>query len=382
MCFTGGIDDLLHQIRAKCEEQKIPIVFALSRRGLGRAVLKKVPVSIVGVFNYDGAQEQFNELLSTVEDARRAYMKLVAEFDSETKRLEEAAKSGQSSSSGESSAVSSRKTSKTDSETDSVRSDRKISGTSDDGEWTSGGLSQLSASAPEFHPVPYQPVPPPWATYPSSPYEYSLSSQMLPMAGTQYYIAHPHGFVTSPPHMAFEGFQSQFQYMTWRDPGSQAYRAPRGARMDRIPTNAQSVLDVVVDDGDDDDDNDDNYKRSESENETEGNPVESQDGVVNYDDGSFGEEEECTAIEAHKSEFGSCVSHTHTQEVIEVEVEEATRLEGAMQEPLTFSEGEENDKHLEICETGYGQYEESMLQEVGSEADRKDSNQPIDEKTE
>ena len=56
LCFIGGIDDLLHQIRAKCEEQKIPIVYALSRRGLGRAVLKKVPVSIVGVFNYDGAQ--------------------------------------------------------------------------------------------------------------------------------------------------------------------------------------------------------------------------------------------------------------------------------------------------------------------------------------
>jgi hypothetical protein len=66
MCFTGGIDDLLHQIRAKCEEQKIPIVFALSRRGLGRAVLKKVPVSIVGVFNYDGAQVKLGFLFCSV----------------------------------------------------------------------------------------------------------------------------------------------------------------------------------------------------------------------------------------------------------------------------------------------------------------------------
>ena len=32
------------------------MVFALKRQLLGKVLLKKVPVSIVGIFNYDGAQ--------------------------------------------------------------------------------------------------------------------------------------------------------------------------------------------------------------------------------------------------------------------------------------------------------------------------------------
>ncbi|XP_062512156.1 selenocysteine insertion sequence-binding protein 2-like isoform X2 [Corticium candelabrum] len=216
----GGTDDLLHQIRAKCEEQKVPIVFALSRRGLGRAVSKKVPVSIVGVFSYDGAQAHFNELLTTVEDARHAYTKLVAEFENETKRLEEIARSGRSSSGSESSGLSSRKTSKTDSESDGMKSERKISGTSDDGDWMFGGnaSSQLSAEAPEFHPLPYQAMPPSWTSY--SPYEYpTIPNQMMSIAPFQYYIPH-HGFVASPPRVRYEQFQShqvQGAYVAWRD---------------------------------------------------------------------------------------------------------------------------------------------------------------------
>ena len=45
-------------------EQAVPFVFALSRKALGRCVNKAVPVSLVGVFNYDGAQvwhAQWNE---------------------------------------------------------------------------------------------------------------------------------------------------------------------------------------------------------------------------------------------------------------------------------------------------------------------------------
>ena len=39
-----------------CNENQIPVVFALKRQLLGKVLLKKVPVSIVGIFNYDGAQ--------------------------------------------------------------------------------------------------------------------------------------------------------------------------------------------------------------------------------------------------------------------------------------------------------------------------------------
>lgn len=53
---VGGLDDTLDGIINSCQEHQIPVVFALKRQLLGKVLLKKVPVSIVGIFNYDGAQ--------------------------------------------------------------------------------------------------------------------------------------------------------------------------------------------------------------------------------------------------------------------------------------------------------------------------------------
>lgn len=53
---TGGLDDTLHTIIASACEQNIPFVFALNRKALGRSLNKAVPVSVVGIFSYDGAQ--------------------------------------------------------------------------------------------------------------------------------------------------------------------------------------------------------------------------------------------------------------------------------------------------------------------------------------
>ena len=58
MIVLGGLDDVLNTIIALCQEQNIPVVFALGRQALGKALNKKVPVSVVGVFSYDGAQVQ------------------------------------------------------------------------------------------------------------------------------------------------------------------------------------------------------------------------------------------------------------------------------------------------------------------------------------
>ncbi|CAG5925058.1 unnamed protein product [Menidia menidia] len=52
----GGLDEALQTIIDTCREQGVPFVFALSRKTLGRCVNKAVPVSLVGIFNYDGAQ--------------------------------------------------------------------------------------------------------------------------------------------------------------------------------------------------------------------------------------------------------------------------------------------------------------------------------------
>lgn len=47
-------------------EQEIPFVFALGRKALGRCVNKLVPVSVVGIFNYSGAEVRHTHPLKIV----------------------------------------------------------------------------------------------------------------------------------------------------------------------------------------------------------------------------------------------------------------------------------------------------------------------------
>lgn len=57
VCFaSGGLDEALYNVIAMAREQEIPFVFALGRKALGRCVNKLVPVSVVGIFNYSGAE--------------------------------------------------------------------------------------------------------------------------------------------------------------------------------------------------------------------------------------------------------------------------------------------------------------------------------------
>merc|ERR1712157_114298 len=68
---------VLSQLLLYCEENTIPIVFALGRRALGRACGKFVPVSIVGIFDYSGVDEKYQLMIGAVQDARDRYQKLV-----------------------------------------------------------------------------------------------------------------------------------------------------------------------------------------------------------------------------------------------------------------------------------------------------------------
>nr|XP_031531725.1 selenocysteine insertion sequence-binding protein 2 isoform X3 [Vicugna pacos] len=69
----GGLDDTLHSIIDHACEQNIPFVFALNRKALGRSLNKAVPVSVVGVFSYDGAQDQFHKMVELTMAARQSY---------------------------------------------------------------------------------------------------------------------------------------------------------------------------------------------------------------------------------------------------------------------------------------------------------------------
>ncbi|NWQ76310.1 SEBP2 protein, partial [Columbina picui] len=77
----GGLDDTLHNIIDCACEQNIPFVFALNRKALGRCVNKAVPVSVVGIFSYDGAQDHFHRMVQLTTEARKAYKDMIAALE-------------------------------------------------------------------------------------------------------------------------------------------------------------------------------------------------------------------------------------------------------------------------------------------------------------
>lgn len=81
----GGLDDTLQTIISCAIEQNVPFVFALNRKALGRCVNKAVPVSVVGIFSYDGAQDHFHKLYELTMQARQAYNDMVCSLQEQQK---------------------------------------------------------------------------------------------------------------------------------------------------------------------------------------------------------------------------------------------------------------------------------------------------------
>ncbi|NWS45479.1 SEBP2 protein, partial [Probosciger aterrimus] len=79
----GGLDETLHNIIDCACEQNIPFVFALNRKALGRCLNKAVPVSVVGIFSYDGAQDHFHRMVQLTTEARKAYKDMIAALEEE-----------------------------------------------------------------------------------------------------------------------------------------------------------------------------------------------------------------------------------------------------------------------------------------------------------
>ncbi|KAJ8415581.1 hypothetical protein AAFF_G00425610 [Aldrovandia affinis] len=85
----GGLDEALHTIIDTCREQNVPFVFALSRKALGRCVNKAVPVSLVGIFNYDGAQDHYHKMIELSSQARKAYEVMIANVENSVQEQQE-----------------------------------------------------------------------------------------------------------------------------------------------------------------------------------------------------------------------------------------------------------------------------------------------------
>lgn len=70
---TGGLDEAVKRLLDSARRMDLPIVYALSRRKIGRVLLKKVPVSCVGIFNYQATEETWKQLTEAVTAAREQY---------------------------------------------------------------------------------------------------------------------------------------------------------------------------------------------------------------------------------------------------------------------------------------------------------------------
>lgn len=73
----GGICDIVEQLKEGARNQEIPYVFALQRRILGKITFKKVPVSCIGIINYDGTEKNFHSLVSALQIARAQYQEVL-----------------------------------------------------------------------------------------------------------------------------------------------------------------------------------------------------------------------------------------------------------------------------------------------------------------
>ena len=71
---AGGLDDAVNEIlalaRASEAEDGITVVFALSKKKLGKALGKKVKVSAVGIYSMDGAYDVYKKIVKTLPSLR------------------------------------------------------------------------------------------------------------------------------------------------------------------------------------------------------------------------------------------------------------------------------------------------------------------------
>ena len=56
----GGLDDVVSQLITEATSLNVPVVFSLNRYKLGKLCYKKVPISCIGILNYQGSDVSTN----------------------------------------------------------------------------------------------------------------------------------------------------------------------------------------------------------------------------------------------------------------------------------------------------------------------------------
>eukprot|EP00090_Calanus_glacialis_P015003 TRINITY_DN23891_c0_g1_i1.p1 TRINITY_DN23891_c0_g1~~TRINITY_DN23891_c0_g1_i1.p1 ORF type:complete len:1004 (-),score=355.52 TRINITY_DN23891_c0_g1_i1:281-3292(-) len=78
----GGLDDAVTKLVNDAKGQEISTLFGLNRRKLGKLCLKKVPVSCIGIMNYQGSDENYRTMQTLVASLSEDYQsKLATEIE-------------------------------------------------------------------------------------------------------------------------------------------------------------------------------------------------------------------------------------------------------------------------------------------------------------
>lgn len=64
------LHSMVSALREECETREIPLLFALSRRRLGKAVGKSMKQSLVGIVNLEGVHQVWKQIISIVDSLR------------------------------------------------------------------------------------------------------------------------------------------------------------------------------------------------------------------------------------------------------------------------------------------------------------------------
>uniref|UniRef100_A0A182PEG2 Ribosomal protein eL8/eL30/eS12/Gadd45 domain-containing protein n=1 Tax=Anopheles epiroticus TaxID=199890 RepID=A0A182PEG2_9DIPT len=71
------IDQMVNNVKMLCRQSQVPYLFALKRRKIGFHLLKKAPISCVGVLSYAGCEDTVKHMLAVVEQERESYDSLM-----------------------------------------------------------------------------------------------------------------------------------------------------------------------------------------------------------------------------------------------------------------------------------------------------------------
>jgi len=80
----GGLDDTVEDLIEACREADVPVIFALSRNRIGKALGKNIRLSIICILSAEGVHQEFKQVLKLTDDLRRQWVvRQMANFSSE-----------------------------------------------------------------------------------------------------------------------------------------------------------------------------------------------------------------------------------------------------------------------------------------------------------